>query len=389
MNDRRSALTQARRFRGCPPAAIRSIPGERERIFLHDARCPICRDSDANEASEWHALARKVVGGHHPGAQIPRKVFHAGDLAWVKPHLGRWVDHTYHNPPLVLVLDAQSRLFDEIQVAQVYHDPTMAGPGDLVLTDDRTGIGELFIEPWNRYLLKKSDLDHPVATLGEEICQAVVQLAEDGARYPSWAMRPRPFKAEDPRRYFREIEIEVGRVFAVRSVSPRPDAMAIDGLFSGYDSPSGMIRALEGRFGAVRWPKAADDIQSVLTGAEFDLSTLPMAADTGETDRFTGMVFIVENGEVTAVEPIAVRVYHAHPDAREHTLSGQIGPLEPELFLCGAFFRLMMPDGARIQSAASDVDPASGVFSVRFPIAPTGTPPLRVTLICRRKRGGP
>lgn len=223
MNDRRTALTYARRFRKCPPAAVRPIPQGRKAVADNEAGCPRCGDPDIAGDALWNELARRI-GAEAPKTDPPPTrlqppPLRPGDLCLIRPALGRWVEADYFTPPLVMILAAESRVSDEIQVAQVYHDPVMAGPGDLILTDDQTGIGDLFVEPWNRYTLRKRDVEGPVATLGPEILQAVVALADDVTAYPPWAMRPRPLKAEDPRGYFREMEIEVGYVFSIPAVA--------------------------------------------------------------------------------------------------------------------------------------------------------------------------
>jgi hypothetical protein len=386
MYDRRTALTYARRFRTCPPWRIRSIPDERPRILVHDARCPICADPDLVDAPEWTSISHRLVTGLKESAGVPKEL-QSGALCWVKQDLGRWVDESYFNPPLVVVLNDESHVLDEAEVAQVYHDLVLAGPGDLILTDDQTGIGELFIEPWNRYTLRKQDLSAPVAILETDLICTVRLLSEDERRYPSWAMRPRPFKPEDPRIYFREMEIEVGYVFAGRSVSLLLDEVDTAALFSEYATPLQMIRELKEKYPVIRFPQKADDFLSALSKASYDEASLPMAADTGNRESGTAMAVFMDKGRVSSIKPISATLYKTHPEAEKYTCTGQIGPIHPGFTLHRAVFHLVKPDGTLIHASDEALDFESGVFSVQFPLSPVESSllNLKVTLICQRQ----
>ena len=109
-----------------------------------------------------------------PAENIPGKTrVSAGQLRFLKPEMAGWHNRYFYNPPCVLVLETNNKIADEILVAQIYHDITMAAPGDLILDEARSGAGGIFVECWNTYTLKSSYLGPIVGTVTPEIIEAV------------------------------------------------------------------------------------------------------------------------------------------------------------------------------------------------------------------------
>ncbi|MFH1886097.1 MAG: hypothetical protein ABIM40_05310 [Pseudomonadota bacterium] len=113
-------------------------------------------------------------------------------------------------PPVVLVLEMGK---ERVQVAQVYHDPLMAAPGDLIFPGKDIELSP-FVETWNVYDVEEKDLgEFRWQAPGEQV-QTVLRLMEDPRDYPQWAARPSPLKPGDPREAFRLLEREVAAAFS-------------------------------------------------------------------------------------------------------------------------------------------------------------------------------
>lgn len=165
-----------------------------------------------------------------------------GQLRFIRPERGGWRGEWHLNPPLVLVLGGQG---PALLVAQTYPDPILAGPGDLILGANLTGLEELFVEGWNTYRLWPEDLGPPAGQAPPAATAGVRRLEADPSDYPPWALRPRPLTADDPRTEFRRLEREVAAFFRMGAAGnarpgPPPENARIpaDGTPAGIREPA-------------------------------------------------------------------------------------------------------------------------------------------------------
>ena len=215
MHSRKSALTRARQYRRCPPPEIAEDPSHAAYMKQHLAVCPHCGAAESNRLKIWNDLSSRLKEyfcAAENNSEAP--AISTGQLRFLKPGLAGWHNGYFFNPPCVLVLETAKEIADEIFVAQVYHEIGLAAPGDLILDDDRSGAGDLFVECWNTYTLKSSYLGPIIATVTPEIIETVKTMEKQADFLPDWALLPKPLTEHDPRLYFRELEIETGYVFA-------------------------------------------------------------------------------------------------------------------------------------------------------------------------------
>ena len=204
----REANRFAVRVRTCPPVDVLMSKEHSELVRRHIAVCPDCRRRDDED---WAALVESLRAFHgvRPEAVEPE----VGGIFVLRRELGGWLCDFYLNPPAVLLVS----VIDEglFRAAQVHFDPTPAALGDLVLEHDRTGTMPLIVESWNTYPITRGMLRARIGRVDEEVLAAVRGLMQDPSAYPAWAEAPEDIAGEDdPRRWFRDLEVEVGFIMA-------------------------------------------------------------------------------------------------------------------------------------------------------------------------------
>ncbi|MDM8526053.1 hypothetical protein QUF80_21985 [Desulfococcaceae bacterium HSG8] len=210
MYSRKSALSQAKIYRTCPPPYIADNPSHKKQLQQHSEICPYCSDQVMESRRQWGNLATHI----RHFIQSPKKNnVLPGQLRCIRADLGRWHNGYFYNPPLVLVLENRK---GNILAAQTYHDICLAAPGDLILSGEQTGAEDMFAESWNIYILKSEDLEPCTGQVMPDIVNIIKQLNKNADAYPDWAPQPKNLADHDVRRYFREIEAETGRIFKCR-----------------------------------------------------------------------------------------------------------------------------------------------------------------------------
>lgn len=215
MYSRKTALSRARQYRTCPPSFIADDPDHQENMRQHRDVCPHCSGRIAEHIKAWETLAAALP---KPGIRNEREFpkqeqILKGQLRHIRSGLGRWRGRYFYNPPLVLVLTDAEEFSEHVPAVQTYHDVYLAGPGDLILSGEQTGIGELFAECGNIYTVRAGDLDMSQGQVSSDIPEAIKKLAQFPQAYPDWALYPKPLTADDARIAFREIEAETASVF--------------------------------------------------------------------------------------------------------------------------------------------------------------------------------
>lgn len=215
MYSRKLALSQAKKYRTCPPPHIADSPSHKEYLRQHLEICPYCSAQVMEDHKNWGYLAEQIQDFFPPPSRANEIKDEGlpGQIRHIRADLGRWCGGYFYNPPLILILETVTEHPDTFLVAQMYHDMYLSGPGDLILSDEQTETEELFVECWNTYVAEAASLETPIGKVGPEIIESVKQLGQNPHTYPDWAIQPRPLTNYDARIYFRELETQVGLFF--------------------------------------------------------------------------------------------------------------------------------------------------------------------------------
>jgi len=334
MQSRRFSLTLAKRIRTCPPPAVRNDPTQRQEYANHIAICPYCSALDASEMEAWEILGRHLRDMSMMHDKPLEQEIAPGQLRFFRHDLAGWRNGLFYNRPLVLVIEKVNAVSDDVLVSQTYFDLSMAGPGDLILTGRQTPVGDLFVETWNSYTLKAADLGKSVGHIDPEVEASIKTLLKDPLAYPDWAMVPRPFVDQDPRIYFRELEVEVGFFFATRSVSALMTELESP-LRLAHDSVQGLQKAIRKVIPEARWKRPCLSREEVLALVELPAERLPLAADERPIEGFSVNLVRLKAGEVISIEPASMEI---HGQSGSVVLSGRVpclpGDLKHSEFIC-------------------------------------------------------
>ena len=284
MPNRRQALSFAKQYRRCPPVALFESGAYRNEVERHLSMCPYCENNLLQERDAWRHLTERLreTIPAPPSAATDEPV-KPGQFRFIKSSRAAWRENFYYNPPLILVLECIEGLAGGLLVAQVYDDVTLAGPGDLILDAEQSGLGELFVESWNLYTLSANDLGAPLGAVTPEIVAAVSRMADDPQWSPEWSMLTLPLKAHDPRHYFRELEIEVGYTFAAMATQQLLDQGLLTHEKLEAQPTALMQRNILNLNPAVFWPdEPSNAIDAILT-ARFNPSAVPLAAKSSDS----------------------------------------------------------------------------------------------------------
>lgn len=328
MMDRREALALARQFRTCPSAAA-AADANAAQMQEHRKHCPYCGDFEGTGPDSWQALADDLVAAVRAPAPPPAgagDAFIPGQLRYVSGRGGLWQWGDYYAPPLVMVVQDRRPHGEGLLVAQTYHDLLMAGPGDLVIEDEQTGAGELFVESWNVYTLQPTDLGPVIAALDPQIGRAVERLAEAPDALPDWAPRLRPMAAHDPRLYFREMEVTVAHAFASLAVAELVAARE-SVLDPAYETLDAMRKALRSLRDGIEWILDPSNYEEVLALARLPEAEYAMAAADADEERVAGVAARIRDGRVATIHPATARIDHRAPTDAGLTIIGCLEPL--------------------------------------------------------------
>ena len=363
MHSRKLSLTVAKQVRTCPPPAVRHDPKQRQEYERHLSICPYCSDPNTAERGAWETLARSLGDLSKGTGEPSADKIAAGQLRFIRHGMVGWRDALFYNPPMVLVIETTQAISDDVLVSQTYFDISLAGPGDLILTEQQTPVGDLFVEPWNTYTLKGADLGEGLGCVDTEIIDAVKSLEMNPGAYPDWAMLPRPFADHDPRIYFRELEVEVGYAFSSQSVSELMTELEASPVRLVYDSARGLQETMCKTVPGTRWKRPPLSREEVLALAELPMERLPLAAARLNGQRTSANLIRIEGGRVTAIDPITLEIY-GQSDA--FSLSGRVvnlpGDLKDSRFIC-----FLDPEGGEpLAPVRQEWDEATGDFLIEF-----------------------
>jgi hypothetical protein len=381
MYNRKIALSHARRIRSCPPPAMMKDDAQAQNINRHLAICPYCTVSSGEEWEELALGLKKLTPSAIPGMPAPEAEVRPGQIRYVRQEKSAWRDGYYYNPPMVLVLELQEKISDELRVAQVYDDAVLAAPGDLMLSGDQTGAGELFVECWNTYTLKTSHLGTRMGAVSPKTLSAIKDMAEDPAVEPNWAPLLFPMRDEDPRIYFRQLEVETAYTFSSQAAAELMNEL--ERPFPANFSPEMLKTDIARKVPGIVFPFPSSSPEETLLSACFPADHIPMAAADSTAQMLIGKRVVVKGQQITHFEPLEIHIFgvHEHEEGKV-VFSGRFQTLPamppPVAFLCGFF----VPEAAVLQPvAAPNWDPSTGNFVVSFATTDTDLKRLSVAVI--------
>jgi hypothetical protein len=366
MYSRKIALSLSKQYRRCPPPRIMEDPSQRKAWKNHRAVCPYCSSKNIENRTAWDALAQEMER-MHPSVEKPKlddgRPVHPGQFCFVRPDAGVWRENYFYTPPMVFIIKRISSIPGAILAAQTYHDIQMAAPGDLIVTADDSVLGPLFVECWNTYTLKETLLGPPLDTVPERVMDAVLEYENQPGFCPEWAMLPRPLAENDPRIFFRELELEVAYTFSSQSVSQIMEAFEVPALKQLCSSPARLQEMIRTAVPGTHWRKLPLSPEEACAMAELPVERLPLAAEDQITHKTTANLIRMEADRVKSVTPIAMELYGR---SGELTLSGRIYGL-PEDFDHSRFICFLEPEGRTpVSPARCEWKEETGDFIIDF-----------------------
>lgn len=334
MHTRKQALALARQLRTCPPSRVKDDPFFSRKVQRHIEICPFCATDLKEETDTFRDLAAKLDREFSLGREDAG--IRSGQVRALDPGLSCWRGDFFYTPPEVMVLETGPG--DIVQVAQVWQDTALAGPGDLVVPADAgiPGFGGFFIETWNIYTLDRRFLASCLGTLDPRVIQDIFRMKDTPDYLPEYALRPMPLKENDPRIYFRELEIETSYTFASMAAGELAAAME-QSRFPGIQTDD-LVAVLREKVPGISWdwtPRSAEECFALL---RFPSETLARAAADRDRDSITANYFCMEKEGITGAVPVECMILHASTSPPGYTVSGQIpglpGDVREQDFQC-------------------------------------------------------
>lgn len=381
MVDLRPALALVKQYRTCPPPHMFSAPGSSDFIKQHVLICPYCASMDFSSYKEWDEFVENWKNECPPPGLEGEEIL-PGQVRFVRPEMAVWREGLYYNPPGVLVLEKTAGVPDIYRVAQVYHDTSLAAPGDLVVDKALTDAGDIMVECWNTYSMKGTYLGSAVGRVPDEVLSFVIRMEKDPGFIPHWSAKPLPMEEEDVRVYFREIEVEVGYVFASAAVSELMADMERPRLFLVYDSGEKMKKDLSRRIPGVSWPERFDTLEEGLAAARLPLEHYAMAAADDASEVEAANFVLVKGGIVWEIRPIHAEILQKAIVTGGVTIGGRL--INMPNYKGERRLLAFLPREGRTMLRASELkwDESTGHFTATFRPSENGYGNLKLALFC-------
>ena len=383
MHSRKLALTLAKQYRQCPPPDIVQNPLQQDQINLHCSICPYCSTDLSSDIPLWDKLSKMIVKNYSK-TSIPEPdiAIRPGQFRRITYGLAGWKDGLYYSPPLILVLELNEPRFNTALVAQTFHDITLAGPEDLILTAEQTGCGELFVQSWHIYTLNADHLEPPSGQIAQEIFEGVKRMTKNPDDLPDWALMPAPLTEHDPRKYFRELEVETGYFFASQSVGRLIGDLEPHRIRIAYSSLDELIQALNEKIEGIFCPVHVDTMEEALAAVELPEEYYPLAASDKDKKTVVAKFVFIQNQKIINLKGAEAEIYSATPVSGGVAVSGKIHGLpensDQSIFLCSLFSE----DYTKAFLAQkTEWDPEQGFFYAEFSTDRVSDLEFRITLV--------
>ncbi|MEA1945886.1 MAG: hypothetical protein U9N83_01130 [Thermodesulfobacteriota bacterium] len=383
MHSRKLALAMAKQYRQCPPPDIIQDPLQQDQIKLHCSICPYCSTDLSSDIPFWDKLSQIIVKKYSKaGFTEPDIPILPGQFRLIKYGLAGWKDGFYYSPPLILVLESNESQSNTAIVAHTFHDVTLAGPDDLILFAEQTGCGELFVQCWHIYTVKTDHLEPPSGRINPEILEVVKRMTKNHEDLPDWALMPAPLTEHDPRKYFRELEVETGYFFASQSVGrliEYPEHQQIRIVYSSLDE---VIQALNEKIDGIFCPVHVDTVEEALAAVELPEEYYPLAAADKDKKAVSAKFVFVQNQKIMDLKGAEAEIYSVTSVSGGVAVSGKIHGLPENMvrstFLCSLFSE----DHTKVSlSEKTEWDPEQGFFYAEFSTDRVSDLDFRITLV--------
>jgi hypothetical protein len=342
----------------------------------HLSACPPCREK-AGQQPKNPALQTLATQLANRAPKAVAEEVRQGQLWTLRRELAGWgPKDRYYNPPWVLVVSLGKAISDAVQVTQVYDDRALEGPGDVPLGNEWGG----FAEAWNRYTLRRSDLDACWGEVGPEVLYRIQKEEEMG------------FTALDRNSLlyrFRQLEVEAGYFFASQAAGA-----LLDQVEWAYEDTDALLIDVERVIGReVRiplWATEQADFSAALLAADLGDWGQVHYADSEEGEAALGRLAVVEGGRIASLDPVPLRITQEVCEQGKLFLAGEcVGldafALEEATVSCG----WLRPDGQLDPPEQFDLDPEEGFFSAVFPFSARPEGEFRLVIVRERASEAP
>jgi len=289
MVTRRDALKSAIRLRRCPPYFIKQTPEYREEYKAHCLICPFCEPDKESDLDGWEMVADDFVKTFYGNWNPEDEKVQPGDIRLLKRNKNLWNSGFYYSPPVVMVLKKDPDSEGYLPVAQIFSEPLLAGPGDLV-------TGSLFVETWNIFHVKIESLGEKIDKKDQVIVDAVIAMHRNKSDVPDWAQLPMPIKPGDPRELFRRYERETADFFNENRTMPP--------IFNFLDKIS-MIEELRKKAPGISWDAPPKTMWDLFATADLPDDYYPKAAADEEfLLYYHAVLYIYKNNEIEDIRMV-------------------------------------------------------------------------------------
>ncbi len=363
MYTRKTALGLAIQARTCPLQHIVNDPAYARQNKEHLAICAFCSTHRSQELDACNSLAdslKQRMPTRSSGAREPAP----GQIWQIDPALACWRDHFYYSPPAVVILQGPESPGNHVLAAQIWHDIFLAGPGDLVVTPEKSPWDQpIFIETWNIYTLAPPYLTHYLGRITPAETADILKMNQEPDYLPSNTTALLPLEENDPRHYFRKMEIEVGYTFAQKAAL---DLMAeLPG--KGVTTLMGQIQHL---VPGATFSWTPGSVEECLALMEFPPDSLAMAAADQDYQKIVATHFHLtpdpDKNFVTRITPFYCVIYN-ESNTSDYTASGTLSDLHFDL--AKTRFSCYLADNTTqtLEKGTIRIDPETHTFSASFP----------------------
>lgn len=366
MHTRKQALALARQLRTCPPLKIKQSLAHVDQVAAHNRICPFCTSFLKDDIEAWEIFSQQLESDFPvSGKTLPAA---SGQIRHLDEGLGCWRNNCFYTPPEVLILSVDGTM---VLAAQVWPDVALAGPGDLILPRNMMhGISQLFIETWNIYSLEPSFLGQCSGTVSPEVVDAVLKMDKDQQFLPPWALGSIPLKENDPRIFFREIEVETGYTFASMAVPMRlaqAQAVSIPGTLES------MMARIRKKIAGIDWDWVPKSKDACLAALRFPSHALSMSAADDDVKTFTAGYYSFGRDGLLDIAPVQCRIRHEVKPPEPYSVGAVIEAWD--LDLSRTEFRCFIKDRQNRQLTTAckcSFNPQGSLFMAEFnrPLAP-------------------
>jgi hypothetical protein len=364
MLSRKNALAMAKRFRTCPPHYIKRDYGNKVLISEHMKTCSYCKENATDMENPWIELHDSLKMLFEPATNNQTGQPTAGEVRKIKLNKALRLETKYYNPPFILVLETLKKQRGSLLVAQIYHDITMAAPGDLIVEYPGMPDHVFFIETWNTYTLESSDLGPPILSIPAGTIEAVNALRADSSLVLTGFPLPVPMHENDLRLEFRRMEGDMAQAFSDKNFGMT--AHPAEELNFSYKSAAEAMAAVKGVAPGVHWPTPADNVLEAFLLARIPDEMLPLAAaDTIESGGFASL-YMRHKGHIVSLSPLKFKVYGDMNSENLRTISGRVQGGTQELSGTDLICIYVTQLGSKVYPSRLVWSDASGDFYAEF-----------------------